>query len=173
MAIAIHRQRLDRRHSVSSRQRIVSVTRSDRTQTPSVIRSTPSDGFALNVGLEDWQFDRVRDCYNAAESAALPFRLFISFDMTCVDQTGHSLGISSILTSYTARCTPCASKDDIGCLLRYVQPFLNHKNQYYREGKLVISTFAGQDSKFGHDTFERGWVHVRRRLEEVTPVRGL
>ena len=66
--------------------------------------------------------------------------------------------------------TPCASREDIGHLLRYIQPFLNHGNQYYRDGKLVISTFAGQDSKFGHHTFEHGWVHVKRRLEEITPV---
>ena len=69
-------------------------------------------------------------------------------------------------------CTPCASKDDIGSLLRYIQPFLNHENQYYREGKLVISTFAGQDSKFGHHTFEDGWVYAKGRLEEITPVSG-
>ena len=64
------------------------------------------------------------------------------------------------------------STDDIGRLLRYIQPFVNHGNQYYRDGKLVISTFAGQDSKFGHDTFERGWTHIKRQLEEVTPVGG-
>ena len=71
-----------------------------------------------------------------------------------------------------ARCTPCASPDDVGRFLRYIQPFLNHANQYYRKGKLVISTFAGQDSKFGYHTFEHGWIHIKRRLEEVTPVRG-
>ena len=51
-------------------------------ETPSVTSSTLSDGFALNVGLEDWQVDRVHDCYNAAQNASLPFKLFISFDMT-------------------------------------------------------------------------------------------
>ncbi|KAF9646184.1 glycoside hydrolase family 71 protein [Thelephora ganbajun] len=107
------------------------------------------DGFALNVGPEDWQVDRVHDCYNAAQSVDLPFKLFISFDMTCI---------------------PCASMDDIIHLLRYIQPFLNHGNQYYRDGKLVISTFAGQDSRFGHHTFEHGWAHIKRRLEEITPI---
>lgn len=72
-----------------------------------------------------------------------------------------------------ARCIPCASKDDIERLLRYIQPFLNHGNQWYRDSKLVISTFAGQDSKFGHGSFERGWTYIKRRLEEVTPVCGL
>lgn len=62
--------------------------------------------------------------------------------------------------------------DDIKCFLPLVQPFVNHRNQYYRDGKLVISTFSGQDSKFGHETFERGWIHIKRGLEEVTPVRS-
>ena len=67
-------------------------------------------------------------------------------------------------------CIPCTSRDDIGRLLRYIHPFLNHENQYYRECRLVISTFAGQDSKFGHHTFEHGWAYVKRKLEEITPV---
>lgn len=62
--------------------------------------------------------------------------------------------------------------DDIGHLLRLIQPFLNHENQYYRDNKLVISTFAGQDSKFGHDKFEHGWAYIKGKLEEITPVGG-
>ena len=54
------------------------------TETPKTTSPTVSDGFALNVGLEDWQVDRVHDCYNAAQSIGLPFKLFISFDMTWV-----------------------------------------------------------------------------------------
>lgn len=69
-----------------------------------------------------------------------------------------------------ARCISFASMDDIRYLLRYIQPFVNHGNQYYRDGKLVISTFGGDWSKFGHDTFDRGWVDVKGRLEEITPV---
>lgn len=41
---------------------------------------TPSDGFTLNVGTEDWQVNLVQDCYNAAKTTGLPFKLFISFD---------------------------------------------------------------------------------------------
>lgn len=44
-----------------------------------------SDGFALNVGSEDWQLDRVADCYATAEKLMQPdreaFKLFLSFDM--------------------------------------------------------------------------------------------
>ena len=57
-------------------------------ETPNIISPALSDGFALNVGLEDWQVDRVRDCYSAAQSVDLPFKLFISFDMTWVQLAG-------------------------------------------------------------------------------------
>uniref|UniRef100_A0A914Y579 Glycoside hydrolase family 71 protein n=1 Tax=Panagrolaimus superbus TaxID=310955 RepID=A0A914Y579_9BILA len=38
------------------------------------------DGFALNVGIDDWQPDRVQKAVSAAE--AIGFKIFISFDMT-------------------------------------------------------------------------------------------
>ena len=41
-----------------------------------------SDGFALNVGLEEWQKRSVALCYAAALELGLPFKLFLSFDMT-------------------------------------------------------------------------------------------
>ena len=44
-----------------------------------------SDGFALNVGPEDWQRRSVSLCYDAALELGLPFKLFLSFDMTYVE----------------------------------------------------------------------------------------
>lgn len=41
-----------------------------------------SDAFALNVGCEDWQRERVADCYEAARQLQTDFKLFLSFDMT-------------------------------------------------------------------------------------------
>ena len=40
------------------------------------------DGFALNVGINDWEPQRVADAYTAASGTS--FKLFLSFDMTCV-----------------------------------------------------------------------------------------
>jgi glucan endo-1,3-alpha-glucosidase len=37
------------------------------------------DGFALNIGSDDWQEARVADAYAAAQGTK--FQLFISFDM--------------------------------------------------------------------------------------------
>ena len=41
-----------------------------------------SDGFALNIGSEDWQRRSVSLAYAAALELGLPFKLFLSFDMT-------------------------------------------------------------------------------------------
>ena len=41
-----------------------------------------SDAFALNVGREDWQRDRVADCYEVAQQLQTDFKLLLSFDMT-------------------------------------------------------------------------------------------
>ena len=40
-----------------------------------------SDGFALNVGAEDWQKARIEDCFEAARLVGDDFKLFFSFDM--------------------------------------------------------------------------------------------
>jgi hypothetical protein len=49
------------------------------------------NGFALNVGIDSWQPQRVSDAHAAASGTS--FKLFLSFDMTCVPVT------SSITTS--------------------------------------------------------------------------
>lgn len=43
-----------------------------------------SDGFALNIGRDEWMGDRVADAYSAAQSSGTNFKLFLSLDMTCV-----------------------------------------------------------------------------------------
>jgi hypothetical protein len=41
-----------------------------------------SDGFALNIGSDDWMSARVADAYSAAQSLGSSFKLFLSLDMT-------------------------------------------------------------------------------------------
>ena len=54
-------------------------TEGGRTQNFSDVHS---DAFALNVGHEDWQRERVADAYAAALQLQTDFKLFLSFDMT-------------------------------------------------------------------------------------------
>lgn len=44
-----------------------------------------SDGFALNVGPEDWVKDCVSMCFEAMSRTKVSFKSFFSFDMACVD----------------------------------------------------------------------------------------
>ncbi|KAJ3526074.1 hypothetical protein NM688_g8304 [Phlebia brevispora] len=43
------------------------------------------DGFALNIGSDDWQPSQVAAAYAAAESSGTGFKLFISYDMRYVN----------------------------------------------------------------------------------------
>ncbi|KAL5531942.1 hypothetical protein ACEPAF_5505 [Sanghuangporus sanghuang] len=107
------------------------------------------DGFALNVGKEDWQFDQVSACFEAAERSATNFKLFISFDMS-------SLGSSSL--------------QDISLLKRYIQEFSCHSHYMHYNRKALVSTFAGENSLFGCPDCESGWMLVKDTLEEVCPI---
>lgn len=42
------------------------------------------DAFALNVGSDQWQRDRVVDAFDAARDSGTGFKMFMSFDMACV-----------------------------------------------------------------------------------------
>jgi glucan endo-1,3-alpha-glucosidase len=37
------------------------------------------DAFALNIGSDSWQIERVADAYNAASASNTTFKMFISF----------------------------------------------------------------------------------------------
>ncbi|KAF9516438.1 glycoside hydrolase family 71 protein [Hydnum rufescens UP504] len=92
------------------------------------------DGFALNVGADSWALSRVSDAYAAA--AGTSFKLFLSFDMTSL---------------------PCASPGDATVLRQYISTYANHPNQLYYQGKLIVSSFSGQDCTFGQGDINSGW----------------
>ncbi|KAJ7170992.1 glycoside hydrolase family 71 protein [Mycena filopes] len=90
------------------------------------------DGFALNVGSDDWQLDQVHTALNAA--AGTPFKLFIQLDMTVI---------------------PCSNT---AILRRYFTEFQDSP-QYLRtsDGKAVMSTFSGEGCTFGTANSNDGW----------------
>ncbi|KAH8103478.1 glycoside hydrolase family 71 protein [Cristinia sonorae] len=104
------------------------------------------DGFALNVGKEQWQFDRVKDAFEAARYSRLDFRLFMSFDMASI---------------------PSTSKNDVSHLRQYLVTFANHSHYMsYRNGA-IVSTFAGESSffGFGEGRLDEAWGYVKGDLE--------
>ncbi|KAH9856724.1 glycoside hydrolase family 71 protein [Lenzites betulinus] len=107
------------------------------------------DAFVLNVGVELWQKDSVKRCYAAASESDYPFKLCLSFDM------------SSMRAS---------SREDAYLLKDYIAIVAKHPRQLLYDGKALVSTFAGQDSLFGHSTLHEAWQFVKDTLEETTPI---
>jgi glucan endo-1,3-alpha-glucosidase len=95
------------------------------------------DGFALNLGSDDWQPARIADAYAAACEVAAKdttkpvFKLFLSFDM-------------SILS-------------DPGLINNYIREYHGNEAQFVYEGKDFVSTFSGEGVTFGQDNANDGW----------------
>ncbi|KAI0310822.1 glycoside hydrolase family 71 protein [Amylostereum chailletii] len=105
------------------------------------------DGFALNIGNDDWQKDRVNDAYEAARQSGTDFKLFISFDMSAL---------------------PCASPDDATTLRNYITQYATHPNQLIYKGRVFASTFAGQTCTFGQSSVAEGWSSQFTRHPDLT-----
>lgn len=109
------------------------------------------DGFVLNVGKEEWQLDRVADCFAACSQGQLhpDFKLMMSYDMSSF---------------------PSARPEDIEHLKEYISRFGRHQCYYIIDGRSVISTFAGEACLFGHAELHAAWKHVVRSLNSLLPV---
>jgi len=94
------------------------------------------DGFALNVGSDSWQPDRVADAYQAASNLGLDFKLFMSFDMTALS---------------------CTQASDAATLRNYITSYATHPNQLLVNGQVFASTFSGSDCTFGQGSSAQGW----------------
>jgi glucan endo-1,3-alpha-glucosidase len=103
-----------------------SYSRSDWVTDINAARAAGIDGFALNVGTEQWQRDQAAVAYSAAEGTG--FKMFLSLDMT-------SLG--------------CWSQSDANNLVSYTSQFAKSSAQAHHNGKVLVSTFSGSDCNFG------------------------
>ncbi|KAF5383410.1 hypothetical protein D9757_006161 [Collybiopsis confluens] len=104
------------------------------------------DGFALNVGREPWQIDRVADCFVAASRTSTPFKFFFSFDMSSI---------------------PSSTEEDIELLCKYLAHFGRSERMLHYSHGIFISTFAGEQSFFGQSSLDRAWALVKNRLSAV------
>ena len=95
------------------------------------------DAFALNIGVDSWQWDRVADAYGAALSSGLNFKLFPSFDMTSL---------------------PGTSASDAEHLMEYISTYSDHPNSLLYNGKMFVSTFSGENCSFGTSSINDGWI---------------
>jgi len=99
------------------------------------------DGFALNLGPEDWMWDRVDKLYAAAREFP-NFKLFFSFDM-------HRMG-------------------DPGQIVEWIRRYSGAPNTYKYNGRVFVSTFAGESQPFGTGNPNDGW-----EQKVKAPLRGM
>lgn len=102
-------------------------------------KSAGVDGFALNMGSNDWQPARVADAYAVAASLG-GFKLFFSFDMSSLSGT---------------------SAADAQKLANLVKTYASHAVTARYAGKPLVSTFAGESSTFGQKSPQDGWNYFR------------
>ncbi|KAK7472366.1 hypothetical protein VKT23_000483 [Stygiomarasmius scandens] len=104
------------------------------------------DGFALNVGKERWQMSRVADCFEAASRAGARILFFLSFDMSSI---------------------PAETESDAQLLLEYLEKFGHHEKMFRISGKVVVSTFAGENSLFGQPSLDSAWRFIKQHLQDA------
>jgi glucan endo-1,3-alpha-glucosidase len=104
-----------------------------------VASSQGLDGFALNVGRDFWQKNRVADAYEAAYRSGINFKLFMSFDMASL---------------------PCASAGDADVLKDYISTYAYHQNSMRYNGNMLVSTFAGENCRFEMPSLDQGWTYA-------------
>lgn len=93
------------------------------------------DGFALNMGSDWWQTARVADAYAAAVEAG-DFTMFLSLDMTAMS---------------------CGNVVDAATLVALVSSFSKSPAQTLHNGKVLVSTFSGENCAFGRSSAADGW----------------
>ncbi|KIL63226.1 glycoside hydrolase family 71 protein [Amanita muscaria Koide BX008] len=102
----------------------------------SLAHSKCLDAFALNMGSDSWQPDRVADAYNAAQQSNTGFKLFLSLDMSSL---------------------PCSTADHAKALRNLTTTFISRPSQLIYNGHAVVSTFAGEACTFGQANSQSGW----------------
>ncbi|KAF7314333.1 hypothetical protein MKEN_00905900 [Mycena kentingensis (nom. inval.)] len=94
------------------------------------------DGFALNVGPDDFQKNiQTNNAFDAADAQGT-FKLFFSLDMSVL---------------------PCQTFDDGASLRKLVLDFATRPSHLQFDGKAFVSTFAGESCKFGTGSPAEGW----------------
>ena len=104
------------------------------------------DGFALNAGHEDWQPAQISNAYQAALNFT-DFKLFLSFDMSSF---------------------PCTNATDGDPLRQMINGYAHHPNQLQVDGKMLISTFIGDNCTFGAETVDQGWLNTVKNNVSAT-----
>ncbi|EIW73683.1 hypothetical protein TREMEDRAFT_37459 [Tremella mesenterica DSM 1558] len=105
------------------------------------------DGFALNLGPEEWQFSQALMAYDLLSSHSSGLKLFLSLDMNV---------------------NPSATSTDGDLLAEKVLRVLSEPAQLKWDGRPVLSSFSGHAVSFGGEGW-KGWLN-RLNAKSETPV---
>ncbi|KAI0372120.1 glycoside hydrolase [Pilatotrama ljubarskyi] len=106
----------------------------------SLASSKGIDGFALNVGPDDYTFTQVGLAYQAAEELGNSFKLFLSLDMAAIGGTKD-----------------CNSPDTAAYIRNLTTTFIGEAAQLQVDDRALVSTFAGEACTFGEADVFTGW----------------
>ncbi|KAI0763934.1 glycosyl hydrolase family 71-domain-containing protein [Trametes elegans] len=126
------------------------------------------DAFALNVGSDPWEPSQIANAYAAAgeynskhtnastTSADLanitsggPFKLFLSFDMSSFS---------------------CSKATDVQPLQTYIKTYANNTSQMTYNGRMFVSTFAGESCTFGATgSLDQAWANAVKPANSSLP----
>ncbi|KAI0648087.1 glycosyl hydrolase family 71-domain-containing protein [Trametes meyenii] len=98
------------------------------------------DGFALNIGADDFTFTQLGLASQGAAAANPNFKLFLSLDMGAIDA---ALG--------------CSKAETAAFIRNVTSSFITQPNQLQVNGKAFVSTFAGEACTFGQTDVPTGW----------------
>ena len=113
-------------------------------------RALGIDAFSLDMGLDNWQFDRITDAYTAAANVAranpnqTPFKLFLSFDLS------FDFSYNQIIT--------------------YLQKFSTNAYQFTYQGRPFVSTFSGETRTFGYPSVNAAWQAIKQNIANTKHV---
>ncbi|KAI0822250.1 glycoside hydrolase [Trametes gibbosa] len=98
------------------------------------------DGFALNVGADDYTGTQVEFAFQAAQELQNGFKLFLSIDMAAIGAVKN-----------------CNSPDTAAFIRGLTASVIGESAQFTVGGKAFVSTFAGEACTFGEADVFAGW----------------
>ncbi|KAI9069016.1 glycoside hydrolase family 71 protein [Trametes sanguinea] len=137
------------------------------------------DAFALNVGSDNWEPSQVANAYAAAGqyNRVRPKPDLVSTNGTNVtNSTNATNGTNStapspfkLFLSFDMGSLPCSQPTDAQLLQTYIKTYANNTNQMTYNGRMLVSTFAGESCTFGAGSLNQAWVNAVKPTNSSLP----
>ncbi|OSD07718.1 glycoside hydrolase family 71 protein [Trametes coccinea BRFM310] len=131
------------------------------------------DAFALNVGSDNWEPSQVANAFAAAGqyNANRPKPDLSSPNVTTAINGTNSTtpGPFKLFMSFDMGSLPCSSPADAQLLQTYIKTYANNTNQMMYNGRMLVSTFAGESCTFGANSLNQGWMNAVKPANASLP----